>query len=184
MEYYKNLDLADIIYFCVFDKIWKTEQWYPVIEYNDYAISDLGRIKSFKRNNIILLKQRVNKRGYLYVCLRNLYGVKSKKTHQLLAICLLNHKPNGLNIVVDHIDNNKLNNTLSNLQLLTHRDNVIKGIVKKTSKYNGVSWNKCSNKWISQIQINGKKKHLGLFIYEIEANNAYKKALKKIENEF
>lgn len=54
-------------------------------------------------------------------------------------------------------------------------------IVKKaivTSKYKGVSWHKISRKWVAQIAINGKKINLGYFTNEIDASNAYQKALK------
>lgn len=53
-------------------------------------------------------------------------------------------------------------------------------IVKKPvfySCYKGVSWNKNTNKWMSQIIIKGKKKHLGYFKTEIEAHQAYKNQL-------
>lgn len=39
--------------------------------------------------------------------------------------------------------------------------------------YNGVSWDKDRNKFEAQIQINGKKIHLGRFDTAIEASKAY-----------
>lgn len=50
---------------------------------------------------------------------------------------------------------------------------------KFTSEYKGVSFHKASNKWVAQITINGKQKHLGRFNNEIDASNAYQKALKQ-----
>jgi hypothetical protein len=47
-----------------------------------------------------------------------------------------------------------------------------------SSKYKGVSWNKKSNKWHTQIKLDGKLKHLGLFTDEYEAHLTYQKALK------
>ena len=41
----------------------------------------------------------------------------------------------------------------------------------------GVSFVKSRNKWLAQIQINGIAKNLGRFINEIDASNAYQKAL-------
>ena len=51
---------------------------------------------------------------------------------------------------------------------------------KWTSEYKGVYFHKASNKWQSQIRINGKRKHLGCFKTELEAHNAYQNALKDI----
>jgi hypothetical protein len=48
------------------------------------------------------------------------------------------------------------------------------------SKYKGVGWNKANKKWTAQIRINGKQIHLGCFINEIEAHNAYKNKSKEI----
>lgn len=42
----------------------------------------------------------------------------------------------------------------------------------KTSNYIGVNWDKSSNKWISRLQINGKRVYLGLFENEVEAIEA------------
>ena len=48
------------------------------------------------------------------------------------------HVPGGYKIVVDHIDNNRLNNHVSNLQLITQRENSSKDRKNGTSQYTGV----------------------------------------------
>lgn len=48
---------------------------------------------------------------------------------------------------------------------------------KLTSEYKGVYFHKAANKWHAKITINGKRKYLGLFKTELEAHNAYQKAL-------
>ncbi len=50
---------------------------------------------------------------------------------------------------------------------------------KFSSKYKGVCLKKPSNRWRSQITINGKQKHLGSFHTELEAHHAYQLALNK-----
>ena len=57
-------------------------------------------------------------------------------------------------------------------------------VVKKcnfSSKYKGVTFCKYKNKWQSRITINKKQQNLGCFINEIDAYNAYKKALNDIK---
>ena len=97
-----------------------------------------------------------------------------------VSVSFLNHKPCGHKIVVDHINNNKENDKLYNLQLISNRENTVKDIKGGTSKYTGVCWNKRQCKWQSAIQINGKGKHLGYFKSEKKASQAYQNELKKI----
>jgi len=77
--------------------------------------------------------------------------------------------------VIDHKNGNTLDNRASNLQIVSHRENISKSVrkKKKTSKYVGVRWDKNAMKWRSQIKINGKLKHIGLFADEDTAGIAY-----------
>ena len=105
---------------------------------------------------------------------------KTIRTHLLIANAFFNHITNGCQkIVVDHIDNNKLNNNVDNLQLITNRENTSKNKINKTSKYTGVYWDKARNKWHVEIRFGKIKKHLGRFDCELEASNAYLKAKEK-----
>ncbi len=110
------------------EEIWKKFKDY------DYYVSDLGNVKS----KTSTLKSCANKKGYLTVCLYK--KGERKKTfyvHNMVAICFLNHLPDGTNkIVIDHIDNKKTNNKLNNLQLITNKENVIKSIKTKKLCYN------------------------------------------------
>ena len=82
-------------------------------------------------------------------------------------------------IVVDHINNIKTDNSLENLQLITQRENTIKRVLKnKTSKYVGVY--KSHKKWQASIIINGIFYNLGRYEIEEEARDAYLKKLKQI----
>jgi hypothetical protein len=151
-----------------------------------YQVSNYGRVKSLSRelnarNNHtrkskeLILSACIDSTGYFNVVL---YG-KSIKIHVLVAMAFLNHKPGGYIKVVDHIDNNKLNNNLENLQIVSQRYNVSKK-VKGFSKYIGVSFDKERNKWVSHIRINGKTKKIGRFDKEIDAANSYQEYLKLI----
>lgn len=146
-----------------------------------YEVSDFGNVKklNFKRTGKpALLSKDINKYGYEMV---DLYFGRNKKkisVHQLVAIAFLNHIPNKHKIVVDHKNTIKHDNKLSNLQLITARENLSKD-KKGVSQHTGVSF-KC-NKWYSQININNKVISLGYFNTEIEAGQEYQNKLKQIQ---
>jgi len=167
------------------------EIWKEVKGFEDYEVSNLGRVKSLARTTIYkdgrvykykskVLKPNINTAGYFYVNLFKDTKGKSKMVHQLVAIAFLNHTPCGFKLVVDHVDSDRLNNELGNLQIITTRDNTSKGFKNCSSKYVGVSWNKQCEKWVSHISINGKVNYLGSFKDELEAAKTYQNALAKL----
>jgi hypothetical protein len=107
-------------------------------------------------------------------------GYFKKQIHRLVAMAFLGYDENT-DSVIDHIDNNSLNNHVDNLQITTTRYNSSKDRKNKSSKYTGVCWYKPSKKWMSQIYINGKVKNLGYYISEEEAYQAYQNALNEIQ---
>lgn len=166
------------------EEIWKDVPGYEGM----YQVSNLGRVKSlgwkassirngryFERKvNGKILKGRPNKRSYLRVALLG----KDFTIHQLVAMAFLGHIPSGMKKVVDHIDGDRLNNKLSNLRVVTQRQNC--NPKKITSKYTGVHYCKIVKKYISRIFVNGKLKYLGSFSNEYDAHLAYQKYLKNI----
>ena len=154
-----------------------------------YQVSNLGRVKSLERLSSIgrslpekILKPGKVKKGYLIVVLCKESKTKTFNLHQLVAQSFLNHTPSGHDVVIDHIDNDKSNNRVDNLQLTTNRHNSSKDKDKNktTSKYTGVCWDKSVNKWRADIKINGKQKYLGLFTCEYSAHLVYQEALKQL----
>lgn len=102
-------------------------------EYPNYLIYPTGEVYSIRNKKY--LKPRFDKNGYKRVDIKNiiLQKVQTLKIHQLVAMKYINHtKTNGL--VVDHIDANKLNNAIHNLQLLTPLNNTLKHYYKKIKK--------------------------------------------------
>lgn len=73
---------------------------------------------------------------------------------------------------IDHEDIKKANNNIENLRVVTHQQN------QWNRKAKGYYFNKKLQKWQSRIKINGKQKHLGLFILEEDAHQAYLDAKK------
>ena len=158
----------------------KEEIWKDVPEYEGlYQVSDWGKVKSLKFQKERILKLTSDCNGYYHCSLWSNGNRKTFTVHILVAIAFLNHKPNGYNIVVDHINNLKIDNRLENLQLISHRENISKDRKGGSSRYVGVYWHKAANKWHAKIGVEGKQKHLGYFFNEIEAAQAYKYALNK-----
>lgn len=154
-----------------------------------YQVSNKGNIKSLLRrarnkNGHRVVKEKIllaslDGNGYKKVRLCREGVCLTRKVHQLVAVAFLHHSPCGFDTVVDHVDDNPLNNESNNLQLVSHRYNISKS-KKGSSKYTGVCWAKKQNKWGASIQVNGKSKHLGYFTNELEAGNAYKNELIKL----
>ncbi len=156
------------------------EEFRNIPGYEDYQVSNLGRVKSLKKNKERILKGFDNGMGYLQVTLYKNGASKNTKIHHLVALVFLNHKTNRThNTVIDHIDNNQLNNRLDNLQLISNRYNTSKD-TKGSSKYVGVHWHKGANKWTTNIKIGGYKIFLGYFEDEYEAHLQYQKALQNL----
>jgi len=148
-----------------------------------YQVSNLGRVKSLnyrKTNKEKILKMSVAASGYHQLGLFKDGKRKTKTVHQLVAEAFLNHTPCGYKLVVNHIDLDKLNNKVSNLEIVTARENSNHKHLKSSSKYTGVAWHKRNKKWAAYIAINGKQKYLGYFTDEIEASNAYQLKLSEI----
>ena len=77
---------------------------------------------------------------------------------------------------IDHIDENKSNNRISNLRDVPqsmNQHNAIKPRKDGTSGYRGVSWDKGKTRWRAQIEVNGQKQYIGLFDTPKAAHAAY-----------
>lgn len=160
----------------------QNEIWKDIPEYEGlYQVSNLGRVKSFKWNKEKILSPSKNSRGYLQLQIHKNSKGKSVKVHQLIAIAFLGHNFKN-KLVVDHINNNPLDNRVENLQIVSQRFNSAKNRNGKTSKYIGVSWSNSRQRWVCQIQINKKNISLGQFKSEYEAHLAYQSKLKEINN--
>ena len=155
------------------------EIWKDIPSYEGrYQASSLGRIRSLRRDCI--MAQQKHNAGYLSVALHKGSHKKTFLVHQLIAMAFLNHKPNGHDRVVDHIDNNPLNNNIENLQLTSQRHNCTKDKKGYSSKYVGVSFHSKTGRWVAKIDINGKPTSLGYFTCELAAAKAYNDKLREV----
>lgn len=163
----------------------ENEIWKDIPDYEKmYQASNLGRIKSLPRRWVTkekILKPSKNVHGYLVVNLLKDNIQKTIQVHQLVAMAFLNHKRCGFELVVNHINHITTDNKLSNLEIVTSRQNSNHKKIKGYSNYSGVTFNKKNKNWVSQIKIKGKSKYLGCFQNELEASNAYQKALNNLK---
>ena len=156
------------------NEVWKDIPGYEGL----YQVSSLGRIKSLSRsvnrsNGVVqrrsekVVKQS-NSRGYKTFKLRNNDGVKTVRVHRVVAELFLGKAPDGM--VVNHKDGNKSNNTYTNLEWVTQKENVRhavdigcvdhrkKGIICSDLKGNLVKEFESIAKATEWLRLNGKPK--------------------------
>lgn len=126
-----------------------------------YFASNYGNIKSFtKYENGLVLSPRTDKANYQMVNLWMDGKRKTYRVHILVCLAWVGATPKGKNI--DHIDGNKQNNNLENLQWLTARQNVVKAqtLSKKSNFPTGIS-RQPPNSYRAMIRHGKEKYHLG-----------------------
>lgn len=161
-------------------EVWKSIEGYEGL----YEVSNLGRVKSLqgKKGDNYILSPISNVDGYCVVGLRKKGIYKQFRIHRIVAKHFIPNPENKS--TVNHIDGNKQNNCVSNLEWCTMRENIKhayanrliecekiskskidpKNINKNnTSGRKGVCFDKHSGKWKSYIRIKKKLYHLGLF---------------------
>ncbi len=169
------------------------EVWKDVLDYEGYyQASNLGRVRSLERT--VTTKQGIVLS--IHSCIRKLVKVsggyyqvglyRNGKTEYCYVNKLIWETFNGkTELQVDHIiENDKANNRLDNLQLLTCRQNASKNRLSrpKSSKYVGVYLEKNNRpaKWKAQICINGRVRNIGRFTTEELASEAYQKVINSL----
>lgn len=116
-----------------------SEIWKDIKGYKNYQVSNLGRVRSKDRVIIRndgetrhykskILTPQITKKGYLRVSLYNDNGIKSANIHRLVAFAFIENKSNLPQI--NHIDGNKKNNRVNNLEWCDNRYNQIHAISK------------------------------------------------------
>ena len=122
----------------------ETEKFAPIEGFPDYQITSHGRVISLKYGKMKELKQRKNNCGYLYLNLYENNKMHTKYVHQLVAQAFIPNPENKSE--VNHIDENKTNNCVSNLEWMTHKENINHGTRnERVSKTNGDGRFKGSN---------------------------------------
>lgn len=99
----------------------ENEIWLPIEGYENYQVSNLGKIKSLKYDKEKILRQGKHKNGYLYVNLCKEGKVKTFQVHRLVANAFIENTNNFK--CVNHKDECKTNNCVNNLEWCTYQYN-------------------------------------------------------------
>jgi len=91
------------------------EEWRSVPEYETFEVSNLGNIRHHKKKNN--RKFKIDSSGYRRITLRKDGKNNSLKVHSLVMLAFIGPRPDGM--VTNHIDGDKQNNCLSNLEYIT-----------------------------------------------------------------
>lgn len=147
------------------EEIWKDIRDYEGL----YQVSNLGNVRSLRYNHtekIKLLKQGVNKKGYKYVRLFKNGKGKTHIVHRLVAMSFIPN-PNNLPIV-NHIDECKSNNMVSNLEWCTLVYNNAYGTRNKriSKSLKGKTHSKETKKKMSESRDNKKS----ILMYDLSGN--------------
>jgi hypothetical protein len=106
--------------------------------FEDYAINQKGELLSLKNNKQKLLVPQMGNAGYLYITLCKNNIRHNRFIHRLIAITFIENPLNKEQ--VNHIDGNKLNNHISNLEWITPSENILHAIknnlIKRSFKQN------------------------------------------------
>lgn len=120
-----------------------------------------------------------NGQGYI----RMYVDGEAEKAHRLVWLYVHGELPPH---EIDHINGIRSDNRLMNLRSVERVKNAKNRPTYKTNAagIKGVSFNKRANKWVAQIQCDGKKIGLGYFLSKEEAAVVYEAAAKKYFGEF
>jgi len=144
-------------------------------DFPNYMINKQGNIYSNKRNKLLKIYSK-HKDKYKKITLRKNGKSYKKSIHRLLGIQYLDN-PNNLPCI-DHINRNRIDNSLSNLRWVSYSINAKNKSSKKnaTSKYIGVRKTCLIKKpYRAETTYEGKYYSIGYFKTELEAYESYKK---------
>jgi hypothetical protein len=136
------------------------------------------RVKTSNRAVVGKVAGAVTKHGYIQIQIDG----KIYLAHRLAWLHVHGEWPSHQ---VDHIDQVRGNNAISNLRPATATQNAYNSAARPSrSGIKGVSWSKVSGKWVAHVIADKVHYHLGLFDCMNEAASVVAEARKRLHGEF
>lgn len=124
------------------------EQWCPVVGYEGlYEVSDHGRVKGPKG----FIKPKPTQNGYVRTELWRKSQRYRPLLHRLVASHFIDNPHNKP--VVNHLDGNRTNNVVSNLEWATHSENIIHSVVSRQAFGENAASSKLTNDEVIAIKV-------------------------------
>ena len=146
-------------------------EYKKIDDYENYEVSNQGNVRNINTNRI--LKPRKNRDdGYYFVILSKKNVRKMFLIHRLVGFAFI---PNPQKLTdIDHIDQDKTNNLISNLRWVSRSNNLRNRpkFKNSSSQYVGVCFNKTKRKYVANIRIDNKLIHIGYYEKEEDAAKA------------
>lgn len=143
-----------------------------VLKYNKITGEFIRLVATSNRVKVGELAGSINKyNGYRQIRIDN----ERYQAHRLVWLYIHGEFPKN---DIDHINQIKDDNRISNLRDVAHSENHKNRSLSNnnTSGVMGVYWDKRDNKWLAQIKVNDKQLHLGYFFDKEDAISARKEA--------
>ncbi|WNO24238.1 endonuclease [Enterococcus phage SSMH01] len=137
------------------------EEWKDIKGYEGlYQVSNFGRVKSKHRGSERILKAGTTRLGYLNVCLCKNNQIKNFKVHRLVAKAFILNPDNKPE--VNHIDEDKTNNIVSNLEWCTRKENINHGTRTERSSKKVKAIDIATGEWNEYYSIRECARQLGI----------------------
>jgi len=149
------------------------ETWKDIPGYEDlYQVSDIGNVRSLgngisPNSKRRLLRTKKESNGYMRICLQKNGGRKYLNVHRLVGFAFISNPENKP--CINHIDYNRSNNIVSNLEWCTHSENLYHSSENLSRK--GTQNGGCKLKEHQIIEI--REKYKGGLINQSELSGQY-----------
>lgn len=95
------------------------EEWRVIKEFDNYEVSNLGRVRNIKKNTLMTISKKPN--GYCVVKLSKNNVARECRIHRLVAIAFIPN-PNNYDCI-NHKNEDKTDNRVENLEWCNHQYN-------------------------------------------------------------
>lgn len=165
----------------------KKEIWKDVEGFEDYEVSTFGKIvsKNYKRKKGFKKELALTNNGhdYLNVKLPSVEGQKTFYIHRLIAIAFIPNPKNKPSI--NHIDGDKSNNNVDNLEWATYAENQFHSynvLGKKSPNFGKRGYEMANSIQVKKIQDDGMYKTYGSITETERDGFCRKKVARAIKN--